>query len=244
MAKFEITWLEDSSDEAVLEEIRRIAALEPQRRLTAPVFDSHSKISSSAVGRRFGSWSEATRRAGLDEALPDYSDAAIVEDLRRVSELSPNDRFTSAFYSTQGRYSRSCIKRRFGGWRGALEAAGIGSRFVGPPTTERMISQPLRAMSDEEILARIRDVSAQLGKTSLAGADIEANSEISRDMMHRRFGSVSAALRQSGVEQVSLGRRHTEDEVFENLLKVWTHYGRAPTVSEMDLPPSTVGKNT
>jgi 5-methylcytosine-specific restriction endonuclease McrA len=99
-------------------------------------------------------------------------------------------------------------------------------------------------MSDEEILARIRDVSAQLGKTSLAGADIEANSEISRDMMHRKFGSVSAALRQAGVEQVNHGRRHTEDEVFENLLKVWTHYGRAPTVSEMDLPPSTVGKNT
>ena len=30
MAKLEISWLEDGSDEAVLEEIRRIAALEPQ----------------------------------------------------------------------------------------------------------------------------------------------------------------------------------------------------------------------
>jgi hypothetical protein len=34
MAKFEITWLEDRSDEAVLEEIRRVAALEPGHRLT------------------------------------------------------------------------------------------------------------------------------------------------------------------------------------------------------------------
>jgi len=99
-------------------------------------------------------------------------------------------------------------------------------------------------MSDEDILARIRDVSAQLGKTSLAGADIEANSEITRDMMHRRFGSVSEALKQAGVEQVNHGRRYTEDEVFENLLEVWTHYGRPPSVSEMDRPPSTVGKNT
>lgn len=244
MAKFEITWLEDRSDEAVLEEIRRVAALEPDRRLTVDRFNSVARIKSTAVRDRFGSWSEATRRAGLNDALPDYSDAAIVDDLRRVSELSPNERFTSTFYSTRGRYSRECIKRRFGGWRGALDAAGIGGRFVGPPTTERMKSQPLRAMSDEEILARIRDVSAQLGKTSLAGADIEANSEITRDMMHRRFGSVSAALRKAGIEQVSHGRRYTEDEVFENLLKVWTHYGRPPTVSEMDRPPSTVGKNT
>jgi 5-methylcytosine-specific restriction endonuclease McrA len=71
-----------------------------------------------------------------------------------------------------------------------------------------------------------------------------ANSEITQSQLFRRFGSVSAALRQAGVEQASLGRRHTEDEVFENLLKVWTHYGRAPIVSEMDRPPSTVGKST
>lgn len=244
MAKFEITWLEDRSDHAVLEEIRRVAALEPDRRLTRRVFDSHSRIKSSAVHRRFGSWGEATRRAGLAHALPDFSDAAIIEDLRRVSESFPNEPFTSAFYSTQGRYSSSIFKRRFGGWREALDAAGIGNRYLGPPTTDRMRSQPLRAMSDEDILARIRDVSAQLGKTSLAGADIEANSEITRDMMHRRFGSVSAALKQAGVEQVNHGRRYTEDQVFENLLKVWTHYGRPPAHSEMDQPPSTVGSNT
>lgn len=244
MAKFEITWLEDKSDEAVLEEIRRVAALEPDRRLTKRGFNSNSKIKSSAVEVRFGSWSEATRRAGLTDALPVYSDATIIEDLKRVSESSPNEPFTIAFYSKRGQYSGSHIKRRFGGWREALDAAGIGSRFVGPLTTERMKSQPGRAMSDEEILARIRDVSAQLGKTSLAGADIEANSEITQNLMYRRFGSVSAALRQAGVEQVSHGRRYTEDEVFENLLKVWTHYGRPPTFLEMDLPPSTVGKNT
>jgi 5-methylcytosine-specific restriction endonuclease McrA len=244
VAKFEITWLEDKSDEAVLEEIRRVAALEPDHRLTQRGFNSRSRIRSGAVAERFGSWSEATRRAGLTDALPVYSDTTIIEDLKRVSELSPNEPFTIAFYSKHGQYSGSHIKRRFGGWREALDAAGIGNRFVGPPTTERMKSQPGRAMSDEDILARIRDVSAQLGKASLAGADIEANSEVTQNLMYRRFGSVSAALRQAGVEQVSHGRRHTEDEIFENLLNVWTHYGRAPTVSEMDRPPSTVGKNT
>lgn len=244
MAKFEIAWLEDRSDEAVLEEIRRVAALVSDQRLTKRVFNSNSRIKSSAVERRFGSWSEATRRAGLAKALPVYSDAAIVKDLTSASELFPNEPFTSAFYSISGKYSLSCVKRRFGGWREALDAAGIGSRFGGPPITERMKSQPGRAKSDEQILGEIRDIHARLGKASLSGADIEANSEISQSQLYRRFGSVSAALRQAGVEQVSHGRRHTEDEVFENLLNVWTHYGRAPTVSEMDLPPSTVGKNT
>ena len=234
MAKFGITWLEDRSDEAVLAEIRRVAALVPARRLTVDKFDSLSRIKSTAVRERFGSWSEATRRAGLAHTLPDYSDAAIIEDLRRVSESSPNEPFTIAFYSMRGRYSPSCVKRRFGGWREALDVAEIGSRFVGPLTTERMKAQPGRAMSNEEILAQIRAISARLGRASLAGADIVANSEISQQLLFSRFGGVSAALRQAGVEQAVLGRRHTEDEVFENLLKVWTHYGRPPTVSELD----------
>src|ERR1700747_167263 len=159
MPKFEITWLEDRSDAAVLEEIRRVAALDPDRRLTVGRFNSLGRIKSTAVRERFGSWSEATRRAGLADALPVYSDAAIIEDLKRVSESSSNGPFTIAFYSERGKYSDDYIKRRFGGWREALQAAGISSRFVGPLTTERMRSQPGRAMSNEEILARIRDVS-------------------------------------------------------------------------------------
>jgi HNH endonuclease/Homing endonuclease associated repeat len=244
MPKFEVTWLEDRSDEGVLDEIKRVADLLQVGRLTKRLFNSQSKIKSSAVEQRFGSWSEATRRAGLTDALPDYSNDSIIEDLTRVSKAFPNEPLTSLFYSAHGRYSRSLIARRFGGWHEALDVASIGSRFVGPLTTELMKSQPGRAMSDEEILAKIRDVSTRLGKPSLAGADIEENSDITQSMMYRRFGSVSAALRQAGIEQVSHGRRHTDDEVFENLLKVWTHYGRPPTVSEMNEPPSTVGPNT
>ena len=54
---------------------------------------------------------------------------------------------------------------------------------------------------------------------------------------------MSAALRKAGVQQVPHGRRYAENEIFENLLNVWTHYGRPPTVSEMNRPPSVVGSN-
>ena len=245
MTKFEITWLEDTSDEALLNEIRRVAALMPNRRLDIEAFNSQSKISSSAIGRRFGSWSEAIRRAGLPDALPEYSEAAIIDDLRLVSKSFPEQPFTNKFYFMHGgRYSSSIFKRRFGGWREALDAAGIGNRYVGRPTTDRMRSQPGRAISNEDILAKIRNIAAQLGKASLTGADIAANSEINERLLKSRFGGVSKALRLAGIAQVPHGRRHTEEEVFENLLGVWTHYGRPPTHSEMDKPPSTVGSNT
>jgi len=106
-----------------------------------------------------------------------------------------------------------------------------------------MREQPGRTMTDNEILEQIRNVAARLGKSALSGADIEANSEITQAQMNRRFGSVSAAFKQAGIEQVNHGRRYTEDEIFENLLNVWTHYGRPPAALEMDRSPSTVGKN-
>jgi hypothetical protein len=243
MAKFEITWLEDQSDEAVLAEIRRVAALEPDGRLTVRRFDTVARIKSTAIRDRFGSWSEATRRAGLSSALPIYAKDAIVEDLHRVSALCQGERFTIALYLQSGRYSGSYIKRQFGGWREALDQAGLGDRYVGPAITERMKTQVGRAMTDSEILDQIRSVAARLGKASLSGADIEANSEVTQSQMYRRFGSVSATLKRAGVKQVNDVRRYTEDELFENLLNVWTHYGRSPTALEMDRPPSTVGKN-
>ena len=243
MTKFEITWLEDRSDEAVLDEIRRVAALEPGRRLTVERFDAVARIKSTAVRDRFGSWSEATRRAGLSDALPIYTKEAVVEDLQRVSALFPNEPLTIAIYLQSGRYSASYVKRQFGEWRAALDQAGLSNRYVGPAVTERMKSQIGRAMSDDEILQRIRSVATQLGKAQLSGAEVEANSEITQSQMFRRFGSVASALKRAGVEQVNHGRRYTEDEIFENLLNVWTHYGRSPTALEMDQPPSTVGKN-
>jgi 5-methylcytosine-specific restriction endonuclease McrA len=244
MKKFEVTWLEDRSDDAVLTEIRRVAALVPDRRLTVDQFNSLSRIKSTAVRERFGSWNKAVRKAGLPNALPEYSDIAIIQDLRFVSASSPEKPFTRAYYSGLGHYSASCVTRRFGGWQKALDAAGIGNQYEGPLVTEQMRKQPGRAMSNEELLAQIRAISVHLGNAPLSSADILTHSKITPSQLYRRFGSVSAALRQAGVEQVNHGKRHTEDEVFENLLKVWTHYGRAPTTSEMDQAPSTVGKNT
>jgi 5-methylcytosine-specific restriction endonuclease McrA len=243
MAKFGITWLEDRSDEAVQDEVRRVAALEPGRRLTVDRFDAVARIKSTAVRDRFGSWSEATRKAGLPNALPIYSKDAIVEDLQRVSDLTQDEPFTIDVYLRNDRYSASHVKRQFGGWREALDQAGLSDRYVGPAITERMKAQVGRAMTDSEILDRIRNAAAQLGKASLSGADIEANSEVTQSQMYRRFGNVSAALKRAGVEQVNHGRRYTEDDIFENLLNVWTHYGRLPTALEMDRSPSTVGKN-
>jgi hypothetical protein len=62
----------------------------------------------------------------------------------------------------------------------------------------------------------------------------------------RRFQvlcSVTAAaeLRESECQDlIRRGRRYSDDNYFENLLAVWTQYGRQPTYGEMDQPPSSI----
>lgn len=58
----------------------------------------------------------------------------------------------------------------------------------------------------------------------------------------RRFGSWSKALKRAGLELSPNQRRWTDDDYFENLLTVWTYYGRPPTYAEMNKPPSRISK--
>lgn len=48
-------------------------------------------------------------------------------------------------------------------------------------------------------------------------------------------------MREFGFNTPLRSRKYTDDERFENLLKVWTFYGRQPNYSEMKKEPSAVG---
>jgi hypothetical protein len=63
---------------------------------------------------------------------------------------------------------------------------------------------------------------------------------VSEATIRRRFGSWSEALRRARLELSPLGRRWTDDDYFENLLAVWTHFGRPPTYAEMHRAPSRI----
>ncbi len=61
-------------------------------------------------------------------------------------------------------------------------------------------------------------------------------------MQHRSaFGSWSNALLEADIKQTKHSKRYTDEECFENLLEVWTYYGRQPKHQEMKQEPSKVG---
>jgi Homing endonuclease associated repeat/HNH endonuclease len=174
------------------------------------------------------------------QRLPEYSDDAILVELRRVAATVGSETLSIAEFSRHSRVSVSTLRRRFGGWPEALAAAGIGQLLneVTPASKSRVLA---RTMSDDDIIVELRRVAAILKKTTLTADEIRENAILGVDAVRHRFGTLKAALENAGLSTTSSGRRYTEDECFDNLLAVWTYYGRPPMHDEMKKVPSTVG---
>jgi hypothetical protein len=173
--------------------------------------------------------------------LSDYTDDEIVAEIRRVASAVPGERITGEEFSRRSRVSKSTLRRHFGGWKQALAAAGLAHRHSGVNLTEKLKSQAAKRMSDSEVLEELRSVAQKIGRDIITVDDFNSHSSIRVDTIRRRFGSWRAGLEMAGLRITHRGRRYTDEECFENLLTVWTHYGRPPQYAGMKLPPSAVG---
>ena len=172
--------------------------------------------------------------------LPEYSDTAILDELRRVADLVGTDVLTQREFSKLAKVHAQAVAKKFGGWSAALEAAGLSHLALAP---RRAGKSPRlgRTLSDEQLIQEMRRVSEIVGRSSVTVEDIDQHSVVGPSSFRNRFGSIKAALRAAGLVEGILGRRYTDEECYENLLVVWTHFGRPPTYDEMKSTPSVVG---
>src|SRR5208283_4712889 len=89
MGQFELSTLTEYDDNSLLKELRRVATLIPEGKLTCAAFDKVSKVHSSTICHRFGSWKRALITAGLGDRFDDSTSAwskdEVIQELRRVS---------------------------------------------------------------------------------------------------------------------------------------------------------------
>lgn len=172
--------------------------------------------------------------------LADYSDDALLDEVRRVAKLLGGPSLRTAAFREHGRVGLTTLQRRFGGWREALAAAGLSHLYneVPPARISRTLA---RGWTNEQVVSELRRVAALLNRDSITVDDFKKHATIGADAVRARFGGWPQALRAAGLGPVNHGRRYSEEECFENLLAVWTHYGRQPKYQEMNRPPSSVG---
>lgn len=94
-------------------------------------------------------------------------------------------------------------------------------------------------VSDDELIADIRRV-AELAGTNIVS--FRLYSELGNyhpSTASLRFGSWNKAVKAAGLEILS-ERDITDERLFENLMRLWEHYGRQPRFRELARPPSVI----
>jgi hypothetical protein len=172
------------SDEQILSHLRECSNRHGTA-TTALLDQEEDLVNSSVAIERFGSWSEAKERAGLnpdaraDNARPrEYSDAEYLALLRDCEKKY--GRATQRVFGDADEYpSAGAIRKRFESWADAKEQAGLN---VGKD----------RKYSKEELLEMLQECNDRHGKCT---AHVFADDEdfCSPETVQRAFGSWSDA---------------------------------------------------
>lgn len=149
--KFELNRLAQYDDESIIAEIKRVAGLLPQNAtITQAEFNRHSKVSSSAVRRRFGSWKKALESVGFGHRYSErtvslkmtthvarhMTDEQLIEELKRVASAIGSDTITVPQFNEHSEIAASALSRRLGSWNKALKMASLRPVNMGRRYTE------------------------------------------------------------------------------------------------------------
>ena len=104
---------------------------------------------------------------------------------------------------------------------------------------ERVSGQPV---ADEELIADLKQVAAETGKNTVGMKEYRRLGRYDDSTASTRFGSWNQALKAAGLE-TSVEHGFTDDQLFENILALWSHYGRQPRKRELALPPSQISQS-
>ena len=119
--QFELRRMADHSDEAILNEIRRVAALVMTPTLPTRAFRKHSRVSPTTAKKRFGSWQKALEAAGLadryDSSSQTVTPEEVLAEIKRVAAIFDKSKLTRPEFRKVSRVSPSTAKRYFGNWQ-------------------------------------------------------------------------------------------------------------------------------
>jgi len=165
------------------------------------------------------------------QTLDEYSDEALLAELRRVADVLKGQRLTRRRFDSLARVHSTTLENHFGSWREALDQAAISE----------VIAPRQRVLSRKEVIDDLRNFAAEYPDTPVSLNVIADRLGVDKATISGRFGKWKMLLSEVGIAPVPMGRRYTEEECLENILTLWTHYGRQPHFGELKHPPSTVG---
>jgi len=120
--KIDKNFLSDKSDEALLEELMRVAQITGTNSVTQAEFKKHGRVSVSTIEKRFGGWNNGLKRAGLQTSRNrDIPDEQLLLEISRVwNILGRRPKYDE--FNKLATVSSALLENRFGTYLKAMDA--------------------------------------------------------------------------------------------------------------------------
>ena len=144
----------------------------------------------------------------------------MLEDLRKVASKLTKEFVTQEEYDKNGgRFAAATLKKRFG-WCKAHELAGLKKNRN-------------YKITREECIASIKQIAETLKKTTITKGEYLANGGFGERIIYRHFGSWKVFVEGTGLNVApEFHETATEDQLFENIERIWELLGRQPKASD------------
>lgn len=175
----------------------------------------------------------------LTDLRQKFSDEDLVNDLRTVANSLGKKSLKQSDYckSNGAKYNIKTAIKRFGNWDSTLKKAGLeGEKSL------KGMEYGERAIKDEVLIADLVRVANELNKPIITISDYEKFGKFTAVTMHDRFGSWNKAKQKANLEIISTNA--TNEELFQNILELWTLLGRQPKYGEAINPNSKYSGST
>ncbi len=157
-------------------------------------------------------------------------DDELLADLRAVAQKVSTGSPTRDQYDELGRFSAATLGRRFGSWNKALREAGLATGLE-------------HSITPDALLADMKRVAGMLGTTAITAVEYDKHGVHSAASAKRRFGDWNKAVKAAGLEP-GFNTQISNEDLFENLERVWRHIGRQPRLEEVASPLSKYSAHT
>ena len=111
------------SDEALIEDVRRVANLMNATTVTSTQYEDMGIVSLWTITNRLGAWDKILDKAGLQPTgfVGNISDIDLLNEIERIWIMLGKQPTTDDMKRGVSKYNLCTYTRRFGGWRKALE---------------------------------------------------------------------------------------------------------------------------
>ncbi len=176
----------------------------------------------------------------LTDLRQKFSDEDLINDLRTVANnLGKNSLKMRDYCKDNGaKYNTKTAIKRFGNWNNTLKKAGLeGEKSL------KGMEYGEKEIKDDVLLADLIRVAIKLNNPNITIRDYEKYGKYTHVTMGARFGSWNKAKEKANLEVTYIANNSNED-LFQNILELWTRLGRQPKYGEVISPNSKFNGST